>query len=109
MIYYKQTAAGCKIEYVRTVFASSSNMADIVNWVHFGVPSIIYRTGYVIVNTMSESESIEIGFSKKVDEKGRLVIPKEHREALTIDGREALVEFTAKKVTYLDEDDGGEQ
>lgn len=59
---------------------------------------------------MSESESMEIGFSKKVDEKGRLVIPKEHRQALTIDGREAIVEFTAKKVTYLDnEDDGGEE
>ncbi len=55
---------------------------------------------------MSESEPIEIGFSKKVDENGRLVIPKEHRQALTIDGREALVEFTAKKVTYLDEDGG---
>ena len=55
---------------------------------------------------MSESEPIEIGFSKKVDENGRLVIPKEHRQALTIDDREALVEFTAKKVTYLDEDGG---
>jgi len=49
-----------------------------------------------------------ITFSKKVDDQGRLVIPKEHRQALTIEGREALVEFTAKKVTYLDEEDGGE-
>lgn len=56
---------------------------------------------------MKESDPIEIGFSKKVDEKGRLVIPKEHRKALTIDGREALVEFTAKKVTYLDEEGEG--
>jgi bifunctional DNA-binding transcriptional regulator/antitoxin component of YhaV-PrlF toxin-antitoxin module len=58
---------------------------------------------------MTESDSMEIGFSKKVDEKGRMVIPKEHRQALTIDGREALVQFTAKKVTYLDEDDGGDE
>lgn len=50
---------------------------------------------------------MEIGFSKKVDKKGRLVIPKEHRKALTIDGREAIVEFTAKKVTYLDEESEG--
>ena len=55
---------------------------------------------------MSGSETIL--FSKKVDEKGRLVIPKEHRQALSIEGREALVEFEAKKVTYLDEDDGGD-
>lgn len=57
---------------------------------------------------MSESEPTEISFSKKVDEKGRLVIPQEHRQALTIEGREALVQFTAEKVTYLDNDDGGE-
>lgn len=56
---------------------------------------------------MSNLESMEISFSKKVDDKGRLVIPQEHREALTIDGREALVQFTAEKITYLDEDDGG--
>lgn len=57
---------------------------------------------------MSGSDSPTISFSKKVDEKGRLVIPKEHRQALTIEGREALVEFEAKKVTYLDDEDGGE-
>ena len=57
---------------------------------------------------MSGSESPMISFSKKVDEKGRLVIPKEHRQALTIEGREAIVEFEAKKITYLDEDDGGD-
>ena len=57
---------------------------------------------------MSNSEGPTITFSKKVDEKGRLVIPKEHRQAMTIQGREALVQFEAKKVTYLDEDDGGE-
>jgi bifunctional DNA-binding transcriptional regulator/antitoxin component of YhaV-PrlF toxin-antitoxin module len=51
---------------------------------------------------------MEISFSKKVDEKGRLVIPQEHREALTIEGREALVQFTAQKITYLDDDDGGD-
>jgi bifunctional DNA-binding transcriptional regulator/antitoxin component of YhaV-PrlF toxin-antitoxin module len=57
---------------------------------------------------MSGSDSPTISFSKKVDEKGRLVIPKEHRQALTIEGREALVEFEAKKVTYLDTEDGGD-
>lgn len=56
---------------------------------------------------MSESDSPTISFSKKVDEKGRLVIPKEHRKALTIDGREAIVEFEAKKMAYLDEDEIG--
>lgn len=55
-----------------------------------------------------EDDEMTITFSKKVDKKGRLVIPQEHREALTIKGREALVEFTAKKVTYLDEDEGGD-
>jgi bifunctional DNA-binding transcriptional regulator/antitoxin component of YhaV-PrlF toxin-antitoxin module len=57
---------------------------------------------------MNETDPMEISFSKKVDEKGRLVIPQEHRQALTIEGREALVEFTAQKVTYLDDDDGGD-
>lgn len=59
---------------------------------------------------MVESESMEIGFSKKVDKNGRLVIPKEHREALSIEGREALVQFEAKRITYLDEEksEGGE-
>ena len=57
---------------------------------------------------MSGSNSPTISFSKKVDEKGRLVIPKEHRKALTIEGREALVEFEATKVTYLDTEDGGD-
>lgn len=56
---------------------------------------------------MSDDDSqIEITFSKKVDRDGRMVVPKEHRKALQIDGREALVEFQAKTVTYLDE--GGE-
>ncbi len=57
---------------------------------------------------MSGSESPTISFSKKVDEKGRLVIPKEHRQALTIEGRQALVEFEAKKVTYLDNEKGSD-
>lgn len=55
---------------------------------------------------MSTEDSPEITFSKKVDEKGRLVIPKEHRQALSIEGRQALVEFEAKKITYLDEEGG---
>lgn len=58
---------------------------------------------------MSSQEAPEISFSKKVDEKGRLVIPKEHRQALTIEGRQALVEFEAKKITYLDEDESEDQ
>lgn len=49
-----------------------------------------------------------ITFSKKVDKEGRLVVPKEHRQALTIEGREALVEFEAKKITYLDGGEGSE-
>lgn len=48
-----------------------------------------------------------ITFSKKVDKEGRLVVPKEHREALSIEGREALVEFEAQKITYLDKDEEG--
>lgn len=55
---------------------------------------------------MSTEDAPVISFSKKVDKKGRLVIPKEHRQALSIDGRQALVEFEAKKITYLDEDGG---
>lgn len=51
------------------------------------------------------AETIE--FSRKVDEKGRLVIPQDIRQALTIDDREALVKFEAEKVTYLDENDEG--
>ena len=53
--------------------------------------------------SMSTPETIE--FSRKVDEQGRLVIPKDIRQALTIDGHDALVKFEAEKVTYLDEDD----
>jgi bifunctional DNA-binding transcriptional regulator/antitoxin component of YhaV-PrlF toxin-antitoxin module len=67
------------------------------------------------MNIMSTEDAPKIGFSKKVDEKGRLVIPKEHRQALSIDGRQALsidgrqalVEFEAKKITYLDDDEEG--
>lgn len=55
---------------------------------------------------MNDNEPDRITFSKKVDSEGRMVVPKEHREALSIQGREALVEFEAKKITYLDEDGG---
>ena len=58
---------------------------------------------------MSSQDAPQISFSKKVDEKGRLVIPKEHRQALSIEGRQALVEFEAKKITYLDQDESEEQ
>jgi bifunctional DNA-binding transcriptional regulator/antitoxin component of YhaV-PrlF toxin-antitoxin module len=55
-----------------------------------------------------EDSATEIVFSKKVDRDGRMVVPQEHRQALNIDGREALVQFTAKKVAYLDEDEKDE-
>jgi len=61
------------------------------------------------VYKMSSQDAPQISFSKKVDEKGRLVIPKEHRQALSIEGRQALVEFEAKKITYLDQDESEEQ
>jgi len=54
---------------------------------------------------MAQSEQESITFSKKVDTDGRLVVPQEIRQALEIDGREALVKFDAAKVTYLE---GGE-
>ncbi len=54
----------------------------------------------------SEPDSIE--FTKQVDAKGRLVIPKEIRQALTIEDRKALVKFEASKIQYLDEADGGD-
>ena len=55
--------------------------------------------------TMPQTKQEPITFSKKVDENGRLVVPQEIRQALQIDGREALVEFDASKITYLE---GGE-
>lgn len=48
-----------------------------------------------------EPETIE--FTRKVDEKGRLVIPQGIREGLTIDERKSLVKFEAKKIKYLDD------
>ena len=53
-----------------------------------------------------EVESIE--FTKKVDSQGRLIVPKEHSQALSIEGREALVKFKAEKIVYLDENNGGD-
>lgn len=41
--------------------------------------------------------------TKKVDKKGRIIIPKEHRQALQIEGREALVELKVTRLEYLDE------
>lgn len=53
--------------------------------------------------------SDRIEFTKRVDDRGRVFIPKEIRQALTIEDREALVKFEAEKIQYLDEDqDGGE-
>lgn len=58
---------------------------------------------------MSDSRPTEIEFTKQVDAKGRLVIPQEIRQALSIEDRKALVKFEAEKVVYLDdEDDGGD-
>jgi len=67
-------------------------------------PSYIYPLN-AHRNTMAQSKQESITFSKKVDTDGRLVVPQEIRQALEIDGREALVEFDAAKVTYLE---GGE-
>ena len=47
-------------------------------------------------------DTTTIRFSKAVDDKGRLVIPQEHREALGIEGEKALVEFEAEVMTKLD-------
>jgi len=46
-----------------------------------------------------------ITFSKKVDGEGRMVIPKEHRKALGMDGRDALISFEAKVQKFLDDED----
>ena len=54
---------------------------------------------------MAQTEQEPITFTKKVDTDGRLVVLQEIRQALKIDGREALVEFDAAQITYLD---GGE-
>ena len=54
---------------------------------------------------MSDNE-IEITFSKKVDPDGRMVVPQDQRQALGIDGREALIEFTARKITFMDKEGG---
>lgn len=56
----------------------------------------------------NEDEPESITFSKKVDGEGRMVVPKEHRQALGMDGRDAVVLFEAQIETFLDEDDGGE-
>ena len=55
---------------------------------------------------MGTLDSVE--FTKRVDTKGRLVIPKEVRQALSIEGREALVECEVQTLTYLDDDEGGD-
>jgi len=55
-----------------------------------------------------EHEPESITFSKKVDGEGRMVVPKEHRQALGMDGRDAVVLFEAQIETFLDEDEGGE-
>lgn len=52
------------------------------------------------VSVSDESPTIE--FSRKVDPNGRLVVPKDVRRALSIDGRDALVKFEAQKITFLD-------
>ena len=49
-----------------------------------------------------ENEPESITFSKKVDGEGRMVIPKEHRQALGMDGRDAVVLFEAQIEAFLD-------
>lgn len=49
------------------------------------------------------TETPTVRFSKKVDGEGRLVIPKEHRQALGMDGRDALIDFEAEVQQFLDE------
>jgi bifunctional DNA-binding transcriptional regulator/antitoxin component of YhaV-PrlF toxin-antitoxin module len=55
-----------------------------------------------------EDEPESITFSKKVDGEGRMVVPKEHRQALGMDGRDAVVLFEAQIEKFLDEDEGGD-
>jgi DNA-binding transcriptional regulator/RsmH inhibitor MraZ len=74
------------------------------------VETYLLHWQHISEQEMNDNAPQKISFSKKVDEQGRLVIPKEHRKALTIEGRSALVQFEAKKITYLDDDeDGGGQ
>jgi bifunctional DNA-binding transcriptional regulator/antitoxin component of YhaV-PrlF toxin-antitoxin module len=55
-----------------------------------------------------EDEPESITFSKKVDGEGRMVVPKEHRQALGMDGRDAVVLFEAQIEKFLDEDEEGD-
>jgi len=45
-----------------------------------------------------------VKFSKKVDGDGRMVIPKEHRQALGMDGRDCLIDFEAEIQQFLEEE-----
>lgn len=96
-----------KLSILRVENSPERSLFDSLIHIHICDPKNYYRPQSNYRNKMSAPED-QIEFSKKVDEKGRLVIPQEIRQALTIDNREALVKFAAEKVTYLDEDDGGE-
>lgn len=50
-------------------------------------------------------ETTTVSFSKKVDGEGRMVIPKEHRQALGMDGRDALISFEAEVQQFLDDEE----
>lgn len=96
-----------ELSTLRVANSDDTTLFDSLIHIHICDPKNYYRPQSNYRNKMSAPED-QIEFSKKVDEKGRLVIPQEIRQALTIDNREALVKFAAEKVTYLDEDDRGE-
>jgi bifunctional DNA-binding transcriptional regulator/antitoxin component of YhaV-PrlF toxin-antitoxin module len=50
-------------------------------------------------------ENPTVTFSKKVDGEGRLVIPKEHRQALGMDGQDVIIDFEAQVQHYLEEEE----
>jgi bifunctional DNA-binding transcriptional regulator/antitoxin component of YhaV-PrlF toxin-antitoxin module len=51
------------------------------------------------------SETPTVKFSKKVDGDGRMVISKEHRQALGMDGRDCLIDFEAEIQHVLEEEE----
>ena len=75
--------------------------------IHARFPTKVLYTFTVQEYVSVSDESPKIEFSRKVDPNGRLVVPQDVRQALSIDGRDALVKFEAQKITFLD-DDGGD-
>ena len=56
---------------------------------------------------LTGSKSRIISFSKEVDEKERLSIPKEYRQGLTVQGRGVLAEIEARKMIEINRDTEG--